>query len=271
MTTSKEKERNLMNAWQFTDFGSKDNLLRTIRNESNQMLELASATESWEQPTAAGHWQVRDVIGHLVDTTEAYFESFDAALGRAEAADPLGLADMSEHADAGALAFRTTPQDELLARFEKNRDEMVAIIEDLDEQSWSGLLAPHRYMGPLPACFYAVGQLIDYAVHSWDIREGSASAHFLDGDAADLLVPFCLIVWQSTAVCDAVDPFTIGIRVSGRSDAQLRAAVSGDGLGIEPGDVEELPAVVEFDASSFVLTVMGRINGALRVEAGSWV
>ena len=54
-------------------------------------------------------------------------------------------------------------------------------------------------MGPLPAFFYPVAQLVDYAVHTWDIRQGAGGSHALDGDAADLLVPFCFIVWQSTA------------------------------------------------------------------------
>ena len=62
-----------MSEWNFFDFASKDNLLRTVRQESDQMLALASSPTVWEAPTAAGHWEVRDVIGHLVDTTEGYF------------------------------------------------------------------------------------------------------------------------------------------------------------------------------------------------------
>ena len=59
-----------MAAWNFMDYDSKDNLLRTIREEAATMLTLASEPGVWEQPTGAGHWEVRDIIGHLVDTTE---------------------------------------------------------------------------------------------------------------------------------------------------------------------------------------------------------
>ena len=45
-------------------------------------------------------------------------------------------------------------------------------------------MVPHFYMGPLPAFFYPAFQLMDYGVHSWDIREGSGKAHGLAGDAA---------------------------------------------------------------------------------------
>ena len=41
------------------------------------------------------------------------------------------------------------------------------------------MIVPHFYMGPVPAFFYAAGQLMDYGVHTWDIREGTGKAHAL--------------------------------------------------------------------------------------------
>jgi hypothetical protein len=153
------------------------------------------------------------------------------------------------------------PQDELLTRLDKDRAEMLAIIEGLDADAWGGLIVPHKYMGPLPAFFYPVAQLVDYAVHSWDIRQGAGRSHAMDGDAADLLVPFCFIVWQSTADCASVEPFSLGVRVSGNSGGDTKATVTPEGLALEPGDIDDLPLVLEFDPASFVLTVMGRVNG----------
>ena len=250
-----------MSEWQFSDFASKGNLLRTVREQSDQLLALAAPPEVWEQPTASGHWQVRDVVGHLVDTTEGYFAGIDAARTGTAVPEALGVRGMDRHVDEGALAFRGTPQDELLARLEKDRAEMLAFIEGLDAESWGGFIVPHKYMGPLPAFFYPVAQLVDYTVHSWDIRQGAGIAHAMDGDAADLLVPFCFIVWQSTADCATVEPFTLGIRVNGNNAGDTRATVGPDGLALEPGDLGDLPLVLEFDPASFVLTAMGRING----------
>jgi hypothetical protein len=56
-------------------------------------------------------------------------------------------------------------------------------------------------------------------------------------------------------------PFTIGITVSGRNAGQYRVSISGDGMQYEQGTVDDLPAVIDFDAGSFVLTAFGRING----------
>ena len=257
-----------MSEWNFFDFASKDNLLRNVRTQSDQMLELASAPSAWEAPTAAGHWQVRDVIGHLVDTTEGYFSGFDIARSGGSAPDALGVRGMDAHVDAGALALRSVPQDELLVRLEKDRAEMFSIMEGLTAEDWNGLMVPHKYMGPIPSCFYPVAQLVDYGVHTWDIRQGTGVSHALDGDTADLLVPFCLIVWQSTADCPDLDPFSLGLRISGRNATENRITVSSAGLAMEPGAVDDLPLVLEFDAASFVLTAMGRTNaGTARGDA----
>ena len=96
-------------------------------------------------------------------------------------------------------------------------------------------MVTHAYMGPVPAFFYAAGQLMDYGVHSWDIREGSGRNHALSGDAADLLVPFMFAIWQGTVRADAVgDPFTIGIRVGGRNAGDYRVTIA-DGPHLRAG------------------------------------
>ena len=36
------------------------------------------------------------------------------------------------------------------------------------------MMVTHAYMGPVPAFFFAAGQLMDYGVHTWDLRGGGA-------------------------------------------------------------------------------------------------
>jgi uncharacterized protein (TIGR03083 family) len=248
--------------WNFMDAASKENVLRLVRQESDAFTDLASRADSWDAPTGAGHWEVRDIVGHLVDTTEGYFVGFDAARGQGTAAEPLGLVDMHTYVDQGAQALRDTPQGELLERLETDRAKMLEAFEGLTDEDWGGLTVPHKYMGPLPAFFYPIFQLVDYTVHSWDIRQGTGRAHAIDGEAADLLVPLCFVLWQATANCTAVtEPYSIGIRVSGRNAGETRVTVSADGLTTEAGPVDDLPVVIEFDPASFVLTAFGRING----------
>jgi hypothetical protein len=116
-------------------------------------------------------------------------------------------------------------------------------------------------MGPVPSFFYAAGQLMDYAVHSWDIRQGTGRAHGLSGDAADLLVPFMFELWRFTIKQDAdLTPFRVGITVTGHNAGQYRIDVSDQGMAYEPGDVSDMPAVIDFDPGSLVLTTFGRSN-----------
>jgi uncharacterized protein (TIGR03083 family) len=250
-----------MSEWNFMDYEAKDNLLRVLREEANGLLALASDPGSWEAPTAAGHWQVRDVVGHLVDTTEGYFAGFDAARGNGSAKEALGVRGMDKHVDAGALAFRGTPQGELVDRLRSDFAKMMGIFEGLTADDWGGLQVPHGYMGPLPAFFYPIFQLVDYALHSWDIRQGQGINHALWGDAADLLVPLNFILWSATHNCEpTTEPFEIGVRVSGRNGDDTRLRVGPEGVTFEPADIEDCPAMLEFDPGSLILTAYQRMN-----------
>ena len=248
-------------SWNFMDPASREHIDRVWREESEGMFELASSPDVWEAPTGAGHWQARDVIGHLVDTTEAYFRSFDAARGRAEPWAALGVRDMAKYVDEGARALRDVQQDELLERLRQDRDRMLGIAAELSDDDWAGLLVPHKYMGPLPAAFYPIFQVVDYAVHSWDIRQGTGRNHALDGEAADLLVPLAFVLWQSTSEVVGAEPFTLGIRVtSGHNAGDTRVSVNDQGVAFEAGSIDDLADTIEFDPASLVLTAYGRTN-----------
>ncbi len=251
-----------MGEWQFLDSASRSNLVSAAERESEGFFALASDPGRWESPTGAGHWQVRDVVGHLVDTTETYFVGFDAARGSGEGPENLGLPDMASWVDQGAQAFRGTPQDEMIARCRAARERFNGIVDELTDEEWAGLMIPHKYMGPLPAAFYPLFQLVDYALHSWDMREGTGGGHALDGDSADLLVPLAFILWQSTpSIPPDTQPYDVGIEVTGGHNAgKHRVSVSSGGLGVTEGDLDDLPAVLEFDPASLVLTSYGRMN-----------
>jgi uncharacterized protein (TIGR03083 family) len=250
-----------MSTWNAMSYEGKDTILQVVRDEAKRMFATAEAPGAWEAPTACTEWQVRDIIGHIVDTTEGYFKAFETARSGGTA-ESHGLAVMHELAGDGGRAFRGVPQAEMMLRVRDDLDKMMGILGSLTEEEWGGLIVPHVYMGPVPAFVYAGGQLMDYGVHSWDIREGVGRAHALSADAADLLVPFMFIIWQSTIRASAdLSPFTIGVTVTGRNAGSYRVSISDQGLAYEPGEVSDLPAVLEFDAGGLVLTAFGRING----------
>jgi uncharacterized protein (TIGR03083 family) len=250
-----------MGEWDATSYEGKDTILRVVRNEANGMFALAERPEAWEAPTACTGWTTRDVVGHLVDTTEGYFAAFDAARGGGEVAEAYGLAGMKARVDEKATGFRGVSQPEMMDRLHADFGKMMGILDQLGPDEWAGMMVPHFYMGTLPAFFYAAGQLMDYTVHSWDIRQGTGRAHGLDGDAADLLVPFMFVLWQSTVRSDAdLTPMQLGLRVSGRNGGDYRITVNEKSMSYEQGALDDLPTVIEFDAGSLVLRTFGRCN-----------
>jgi uncharacterized protein (TIGR03083 family) len=244
------------------DAASKDRLLGVVQREMDHTFELVADPERWTAPTACEGWEVRDVIGHLVDTTEGYLPAWETGRTGGSAPDALGLRVMAERVDEAAKSLRKVPRDELLDRLRHDGEQMMGEFQGLSAEDWSGLIVPHAFMGPLPAMFYPVFQLVDYAVHNWDIREGAGDRHGLDGDSSDFLVPVIFILWQATADVSGVDsPFTVGVHVTGNNGGDTRMDVTPEGVQFAPGNIDDCAAVLDFDAATMVLTAYGRMNG----------
>ena len=254
-----------MSGWNAMSPDGKDTILRVVRSEAEEFFSMVDSDDAWGAPTGAGHWQVRDVVGHLVDTTEAYFASFDAARSHSQVDPAYGLPGMAARVDAQAQSFRDLPRTELVDRLRGDFDKIMETFESLTAEDWTDLLVPHFYMGPLPAFFYPAFQLMDYGVHSWDVRQGTGRAHGLSGEAADLLTPFMFVLWQATTAPDQAADCEVGIRItSGPNAGDTRVSIGADGLQYRPGDIDDV-TTLEFDPGSFVLTAFGRSNaGTIR-------
>jgi uncharacterized protein (TIGR03083 family) len=248
--------------WNFQDPASKERVLGVLRAEMDQTFALTADPARWQASTACTNWQTRDVIGHLVDATEGYFPAFAAARSGEAMPEPLGLRAMPALADKNARELGALPQDVLLKRLRDDADRMMGEFTTLSADDWTGLMPPHKYMGPLPAMFYPMFQMVDYAVHRWDVEEGTSQPHGLSGDAADLLVPVIFVLWGATADTSGVqEPYSVGIRTSGPNGGDMRAEVSSDGVQFAPGSIDDCAAILEFDPATLVLTGYGRING----------
>jgi uncharacterized protein (TIGR03083 family) len=254
--------------WDFQDPAGKGRLLGVLRRELDGIFDLAADPSNWNTPTACPGWELRDMVGHLLDATDSYLAGFDIARRGGTAPPSVGVAGMAVASDEAARAYRSTPRDELLARFRDRTDQLLAEFEPLSDAEWSGLIVPDRYMGPLPAMILAAGMLGGATVHGWDIREGMGAPHAISGDAADLLVPFVYLLWWATADTSSVEePYAIGIRTGGHNGGDTRCDVTNAGLQFSAADIEDCPAILEFDPASLVLTGYNRINsGTVRGE-----
>ena len=248
--------------WDATNYAAKNNLLRVVRDEADAFFALVEDPENWESPTASGHWQVRDLVAHITDTTEGYLERFELTRGGGTAEGLALLREMAPTADKRALAFRDTPREELIARLHDAFGRAMKMFEELDEQDWTGFMVVHAYFGPLPAWFYPIGQVMDYGVHGWDIREGLGMEHFLSPDVADFLAPIMIATWQYTTDTSRLGgrDLDIAVRITGRNSNTFRIKVTSEGMTFAPGSDDGAQAVIEFDPASLVLTAFGRIR-----------
>ena len=244
------------------EHSGKEFLLNLDRSERAEFYKLLDEAP-WEGPTASGHWQVRDLCGHMIDVTEGYLERFAMARAGQEAPAALGLPIMASMLDEAAQSFRSLSKEQAIARLKTASDKLFDIFDALDDKQWSGEIVTHKYMGPLPACFYAGFQLIDYSIHSWDIKTGLGRDEPLSDAAAVTLIPFMLIVIQYTVDAQRAEGFKtrFGIEIEGPGGGSWTVDVDGTSVNIADGAGEGREVIFDFDPNDFVLSTYQRRRG----------
>jgi uncharacterized protein (TIGR03083 family) len=247
------------------DYGAKDIVLDVVRTERGKFYTVIDDPQNWETPTKSGHWEVRDLVGHMIDVTEGYLTRWEMAR-RNEPAESLGLLVMAQELDRVALTFRDLPRDEAIPRLKASSDRLMTIFDSLTADEWGGFNVTHVFMGPLPTFFYPAFQIMDYGVHSWDMRWGLGDkTGKLDERTAGVLLPYMFILMQSTVDQPSAEGVDIeyGIVVDGDWGGTWRAQVRDGQFSYTPADdVSALPATIRYpDASEFVLTTFGRMEG----------
>ena len=129
-----------MSEWDATSYEGKGTILRVVRDEADRLFEMAEQPGAWEAPTACESWQVRDIVGHLIDTTEGYFRAFDTARSGSETPAAYGLGGMHERAGEEAQSFHGLSQQETMERVRGDLGKMMGILEPLTAEEWSGLI-----------------------------------------------------------------------------------------------------------------------------------
>lgn len=247
------------------DPSSKATVLDVARTERAKFYEIIDNPDNWHVQTACSEWQVRDMVGHMIDVTEGYLTAWDLARN-GETGQPLGLLIMSERLNEHAQAFRSLPRAEAISRLKRVSDEVFAIFDALSSDAWMGTAIPHPYMGPIPACFYPSFQIIDYGIHTWDMKWGLGEKDGqLDERTAGILIPYMFIVMQYTVAeesAQGVDA-VIGIVVDSEWGGQWRATVKDGQFSCVPAEtLDGVQAVFHFkNTSDFVLTTYQRFPG----------
>ncbi len=243
----------------------KSTVMEVLRRDQAKFFSLVEDPKNWNLQTRCTEWEVRDLVGHMIDVTEGYLARWEAAK-KGEAPGALGTQVMGEKLNEHALEFRSLSREDALARLKADRDKMMAIFDALTPEEWTGFLVTHPYMGPVPAGFYPAFHIMDYGIHPYDVEYGLGDKLAeIDEASAGILIPYCHIIMQYTVDQESARGVdcVYGIEVSGPWGGRWRATVK-DGswqAAAEDGNFEGCEAVFRYTPSDFVLTVFGRFPG----------
>src|SRR5262245_45163038 len=247
------------------DPSGKDTVIDVVRTERDRFYNIIDDPKNWNVQTRCTDWEVRDMVGHMIDVTEGYLARWDMPDKGAEAG-AVGLAVMGEKLNEHAQAFRTLPREEAISRLKTASDKMMAIFDALKAEEWTNLIITHPYMGPLPSFFYPAAHVMDYGVHTWDMNWGLGQKDAkLDERTAGVLVPYMFILMQYTVdqeTAKGVDA-VFGVKIDGPWGGQWRVTVKDGQFSYAPADnLEGTQALFHFkNASDFALTAFQRFPG----------
>lgn len=248
------------------DYSGKDTVLDVVRTESADFFKIVDDPDNWNVQTRCTEWEVRDIVGHMIDVTEGYLTRWEKARNN-EPIDTAGLLVMGESLNKNAQAFRSLPREQAIGRLKENYKKMMEIFDKLTAEEWNNFIVTHPYMGPLPTFLYPAFHVMDYGVHTWDMRWGlGEKGRKLDERTAGVLVPYMLYALLPSTVdaqsSNGVD-VEYGIEVSGEWGGKWRATVKDGKFQAKPeaGNFEGCKAVFGFDPSDFVLTAFQRFDG----------
>jgi uncharacterized protein (TIGR03083 family) len=242
-------------------------VMEVMRRDRANFTRLVEDPKNWNVMTRCTGWEVRDLVGHMIDVMEGYFTNWDAATKGGQPTTPLGMPAMGETLNDHALDFRKLSRDAALDRFKKDAQKLDGLLEALTPEQWAGgLLVSHPFSGPVPAGFYGSFQIMDYGVHPYDIEWGLGNKlATIDDATAGIILPFAFIFWQYTVDQKVAAGFeaTYGIQVSGPWGGKWRATVKDGQWSSAPelGNFEGCDALFSFTVQDAVLTFFGRYPG----------
>ncbi len=245
------------------DYSAKSLVLDVVRAERAKFYDVIDEPANWSVQTRCTEWQVRDMVGHMIDVTEGYLKAWDRARKGEKPIDAVGTAVMADSLNKHAQALRSLPREEAITRLKSASDKMMATFDSLTRDEWSNFIVGHYYMGPLPTFFYPAFHVMDYGVHTWDMRWGLGDKQArLDERTAGVLVPYMLILYSATVEPKSAEGVDVeyGIDVAGEWGGKWKVKVKDGKFESEPvKDLSGVQTVFHYgSASDFVLSAFQR-------------
>src|SRR5262249_30696085 len=146
------QRRNKMPPVNSMDYSGKDTVLDVVRTDAAEFFKIVDDPQNWNVQTRCTEWEVRDMVGHMIDVTEGDLSRWDSAR-KGESRDTAGLLVMGESLNKNAQSFRSLSREEAIQRLKDDYAKMMDIFQSLTADEWSNFIVTHPYMGGLPTFF----------------------------------------------------------------------------------------------------------------------
>jgi uncharacterized protein (TIGR03083 family) len=236
-----------------------------MRAEHERFFQLIDDPQDWTAETRLPGWEVRDLVGHMIDETERYLDRWDLAQ-RGKAAESTDLSEFRDELRVRALAHRALSREAAIARLKAGAAATAANFEALTEDEWSGLQVTHAFLGPLPASFFVPLELGHYALHAWDLGLGDREAKLDERSAGLLVTQYIFNLWRYMFDADAAQGLDIryGIHIDGDWGGRWTITVSDGRWTVQDAEASpDVQAVIRYRHPSDMV-----LNSYFRIEAG---
>src|SRR5216683_7125923 len=93
------------------DYSGKETVLDVVRTERARFYEIIDNPANWYVQTRCSEWEVRDLVGHMIDVTEGYLARWEMARN-GQSADAAGLLVIADRLNEHAVALRDLTREE---------------------------------------------------------------------------------------------------------------------------------------------------------------
>src|SRR5512143_3779094 len=97
------------------DYSGKDTVLDVVRTDAADFFKIVDEPQNWNVQTRCTEWEVRDMVGHMIDVTEGYLSRWESAR-KGEQRDTAGLLVMADSLNKNAQSHRDLPREEAVQR-----------------------------------------------------------------------------------------------------------------------------------------------------------
>jgi uncharacterized protein (TIGR03083 family) len=231
--------------------------------------------EAWRRPSACHHWEIRDVVGHLILGAEIYLGAISRGL-QGNTSPPVGFplagtanaASWSALFDPMSIARRESLGDQLLATFTATSDQLHQLLVGCGPSNWETLC--YHPASLLPVRMVADLRLTELVMHGWDIRsrfepEAHLAPESLPAFLELMAGAFRWAFWPGTQRSSSV---RYRFEVTGPIPLKTDIVVEGEQARLEPGESTQANVTFRCATEPFVLLLYGRLTLPHAIAAG---